>query len=87
VLRKLREDFEIGLGRVDVTPGKPDAPEIIAAQVREAAKHLDSVRITLNPDCGFAPGSVAAVGTDEAYQKRCYEAAAARMLREEFGAC
>jgi len=83
VLRKLREDFEIGLGCVDVTPGKIDAPEIIAARVREAMKHLAAERITLNPDCGFAPGSGAAVSIDEAYQKLCNEAAAAGMLREE----
>jgi 5-methyltetrahydropteroyltriglutamate--homocysteine methyltransferase len=86
VLRKLREDFEIGLGCVDVTPGKIDAPETIAARVREAMNHLDSERITLNPDCGFAPGSGAAVSIDEAYQKLCNEAAAARMLRAEQGA-
>ena len=85
VLRKLREDFEVGLGCVDVTPGKIDAPEIIAARVREAMKHLAAERITLNPDCGFAPGSGAAVSIDEAYQKLCNEAAAARMLREEQG--
>ena len=82
VLRKLREDFEIGLGCVDVTPGKIDTPETIAARVREAMKHLAAERITLNPDCGFAPGSGAVVGIDEAYQKLCNEAAAARMLRE-----
>ena len=83
VLRKLREDFEIGLGCVDVTPGRIDAPELIAARVREAARHLAAERITLNPDCGFAPGSGAAVSIDEAYQKLCNEAAAAGMLREE----
>ncbi len=41
-------------------------------------------RITLNPDCGFAPGSGAAVSIDEAYRKLCNEATAARILREEF---
>src|SRR6266516_4802347 len=86
VLRKLREDFEIGLGCVDVTPGKIDSPEIISARVREAMNHLAAERITLNPDCGFAPGSGAAVSIDEAYQKLCNAAAAARMLRKEKGA-
>ena len=83
VFRELREDFEIGLGCVDVTPGRIDPAETIADRVRQALKHLVPERITLNPDCGFAPGSGAAVSLDEAYQKLCNEAAAARILRAE----
>jgi 5-methyltetrahydropteroyltriglutamate--homocysteine methyltransferase len=83
VLRRLREDFEIGLGCVDVTPGKIDSPETIAQRVRQAAQHIAPERITLNPDCGFAPGSGAVVGIDEAYQKLRNEVAAARILRNE----
>jgi 5-methyltetrahydropteroyltriglutamate--homocysteine methyltransferase len=67
VFRELRKDFEIGLGCVDVTPGRIDAPETIAARVRAAMQYLAPERIELNPDCGFAPGSGAAVGIDEAY--------------------
>ncbi len=84
VLKQLREDFEIGLGCVDVMPGKIDSPEEIASRVRQAAAVIDPKRITLNPDCGFAPGSGAVVPIDEAYEKLRNEAAAARMLREEF---
>ena len=85
VFKQLREDFEIGLGCVSVAPGQIDSPETIAARVRQAMKFLAKERITLNPDCGFAPGSGAVVSMDEAYQKCCNEAAAARILREEFG--
>ena len=85
VFKKLRDDFEIGLGCVSVEPGKIDSPETIAARVRQAAQFLAPERITLNPDCGFAPGSGAKVDIDEAYQKICNEVAAAKMLREEFG--
>jgi len=84
VFKKLREDFEIGLGCVSVTPGQIDSPETIAARVRQATKFLDPGRIVLNPDCGFAPGSGAAVSIDEAYQKLRNEVAAANLLREEF---
>lgn len=84
VLRKLREDFEIGLGCVDVTPGQIDPADLICERVRQAARHIDPQRITLNPDCGFAPGSGAAVGIDEAYQKLQNEAEAARRLRSEY---
>lgn len=83
VFKELREDLEIGLGCVDVTPGKIDSAETIAARVRQALKFLAPERITLNPDCGFAPGSGAVVSIDEAYRKLCNEAEAARMLRAE----
>jgi 5-methyltetrahydropteroyltriglutamate--homocysteine methyltransferase len=84
VFRQLREDFEIGLGCVSVTPGQIDSPETIVARVRKATEFLAPERIVLNPDCGFAPGSGAAVSIDEAYRKLCNEVAAARMLREQF---
>ncbi len=83
VFKELREDLEIGLGCVDVTPGKIDSAQTIAARVRQALKFLAPERITLNPDCGFAPGSGAVVSMDEAYHKLCNEAEAARMLRAE----
>ena len=85
VFRELREDLEIGLGCVDVTPGKVDSAETIANRVRQALKFLAAERITLNPDCGFAPGSGAVVSIDEAFRKLCNEAEAARMLRAEQG--
>jgi 5-methyltetrahydropteroyltriglutamate--homocysteine methyltransferase len=84
VFKELREDLEIGLGCVDVTPGKIDSAETIAARVRQALKFLAPERITLNPDCGFAPGSGAVVNIDEAYRKLCNQAEAAQRLREEF---
>lgn len=84
VFRELCEDFEIGLGCVDVTPGQIDSAETIAARVRQAAEFVAPARITLNPDCGFAPGSGAVVSLDEAYRKLGHEAEAARILRTEF---
>jgi 5-methyltetrahydropteroyltriglutamate--homocysteine methyltransferase len=83
VFRDLRQDLEIGLGCVDVTPGRIDSPETIAERVRKARKFIAPDRITLNPDCGFAPGSGAVVSLDEAYKKLCNEVEAARMLRAE----
>jgi 5-methyltetrahydropteroyltriglutamate--homocysteine methyltransferase len=43
---------------------------------------LGARRITLNPDCGFAPGSAAKVDLDEVYLKLRAEVEAARILRE-----
>jgi 5-methyltetrahydropteroyltriglutamate--homocysteine methyltransferase len=83
VFSELRQDFEIGLGCLDVTPGRIDSPETIANRVRQALKFLAPERITLNPDCGFAPGSGAVVSIDEAYRKLCNQSEAAKMLRSE----
>ncbi len=80
-LAKLRPDFEIGLGCVDVTPGTIDSAATIAARVERALTRVDAARITVNPDCGFAPGSAAKVDIDEVYAKLCAEAEATRLLR------
>ena len=86
VLGKLRQELEIGLGCVDVTPGKIDSVETIMARVERALEYLPPERITLNPDCGFAPGSGAEVSLDEAYAKLCNQTEAARLLRAKLGA-
>ena len=80
-LARLRGDFELGLGVVDVTPGEKQTPEQIVARVDRALQRIDAQRITLNPDCGFAPGAAARVDLDEVYLKLCAEAQAARLLR------
>ncbi len=85
VLRELPEDKEIGVGCVDVRSEHVDTPEEIAGRVEEAMKYIPRERITLNPDCGFAPGSAAEIPLDEAYQKLKNEATAAARLRERFG--
>jgi 5-methyltetrahydropteroyltriglutamate--homocysteine methyltransferase len=84
VFRELRDDVEIGLGCVSCQPGQVDSPETIVGRVEQALRHLDPARITLNPDCGFAPGSAADVDIDEVYQKLKNEVEAARRLRERY---
>ena len=65
-----------------VEPGTIDTVETIVDRVERALAHVAPERITLNPDCGFAPGSDARVGLDEVYSKLCNEVAAAKVLRE-----
>jgi 5-methyltetrahydropteroyltriglutamate--homocysteine methyltransferase len=84
VFRDLREDFEIGLGCVNCQPGVIDSTNTIVERVRTALKYVAPERITLNPDCGFAPGSAAVVSIDEVYEKLKNEVAAAARLRDEF---
>jgi len=85
VFEKLREDIEIGLGCVSTQPGVVDSPEVIVARVEQAMRYLAPQRITLNPDCGFAPGSAAQVNIDEVYVKLRHEVEAARRLRDRYG--
>jgi 5-methyltetrahydropteroyltriglutamate--homocysteine methyltransferase len=80
----LRDDFEIGLGCVGTEPGVVDTVEQIVGRVEQALQHLAADRITLNPDCGFAPGSAAVVSTDEVYRKLKNQAEAARRLRDRY---
>jgi 5-methyltetrahydropteroyltriglutamate--homocysteine methyltransferase len=81
VLRALPEDRLIGLGCVDVRGEQIDTVETIASRVDEARKYVDDARLSLNPDCGFAPGLAAAIPIDEAYAKLKQEAQAAALLR------
>ena len=85
VFGKLRDDFEVGLGCVNCQPGEIDSAEAIVNRVETALEYLAPERITLNPDCGFAPGSAAVVSLDEVYVKLQNEVEAARRLREKYG--
>ncbi|MFW6039327.1 MAG: hypothetical protein ACOC9P_02495 [bacterium] len=85
IFEQLRPDLEIGLGCVTTTPGQIDTADAIVQRVEQALQYLAPERITLNPDCGFAPGSAAKVDIDEVYQKLCHEAEAARQLRQRHG--
>jgi 5-methyltetrahydropteroyltriglutamate--homocysteine methyltransferase len=85
IFEMLRPDFEIGLGCVSTTPGQIDSTQAIVERVEKALHYLSADRITLNPDCGFAPGSAAKVDLDEVYEKLQHEAEASRILRERHG--
>src|SRR5262245_42922704 len=85
VLRDLPADRQIGLGCVDCRGEHIDTPEEIVARVDRALAYVASERLTLHPDCGFAPGSAADIPIDEAYQKLCNEVEAARVLRARYG--
>lgn len=85
VFQRLPEHIEIGLGCVSCQPGQIDSVEQIVDRVEVALKYVAPARITLNPDCGFAPGSAAEVSLDEVYTKLKNEVAAAQVLRERHG--
>jgi 5-methyltetrahydropteroyltriglutamate--homocysteine methyltransferase len=82
VLRELPETVKVGLGCVDVRFPEIDTPELIVERVEKALAHVAPGRISLNPDCGFAPGKDHEVPLEEAYAKLKNLGLAARRLRE-----
>jgi 5-methyltetrahydropteroyltriglutamate--homocysteine methyltransferase len=86
ILRELPAHVQIGLGCVDVRFPEIDQPEAIVERVEKALAHVAPERITLNPDCGFAPGKDHEIPLEEAYAKLKSEALAAKQLREKYAA-
>ena len=83
VLENFPEEMELGLGCVDVRAAEIPDPDQIVGMVKEACRYVDEERITLNPDCGFAPSHTNPIPTDEAYLKLRAMAEAAQRLRNE----
>src|SRR6185503_14923652 len=69
VLRELPPHVKIGLGCVDVRFPEIDSADCIAERVEKALLHVAPPRISLNPDCGFAPGKDHEIPLEEAYAK------------------
>ncbi len=84
VLSTLRQDFDIALGCLSVHHGLIDAPELILDRAKEALKYIDTRRLSLTPDCGFAPSATAIVSLDEVYEKLCNLSIAAKQLRSMY---
>ncbi|MFP6768536.1 MAG: cobalamin-independent methionine synthase II family protein [Planctomycetaceae bacterium] len=82
ILADLPQEVKIGLGCVDVRFPEIETAETIAERVERAMEHVDADRLTLNPDCGFAPGKDHEVPLDESYEKLKSLAAAAQLLRD-----
>jgi len=75
--------LRLGLGCVDVRcPGAEDVDTIVT-RARQALVHVPAARLTLNPDCGFAPSSGNPIPLDEPYAKLKVLARAAVQLRAD----
>ena len=85
VLRDFPEDKVLGLGVIDHTDSHVETPEEVVARVERAMEFVPKERITLNPDCGFAPSSANPMDLDEAYLKLRAMCEGARLLRERHG--
>ncbi|HAA70116.1 MAG: hypothetical protein CMJ70_23970 [Planctomycetaceae bacterium] len=83
ILSELPASCLIGLGCVDVRFPEIESSEQIVQRVHGALEHVAPERLTLNPDCGFAPGKDHDVPLDEAYEKLKCLGLAAKQLRSE----
>jgi 5-methyltetrahydropteroyltriglutamate--homocysteine methyltransferase len=83
VLAGLPERLRLGFGCLDVRCAEREPAEVIVGRVRQALRHVPAARLTLNPDCGFAPSGTNPIPLDEAYAKLRALAEAARRLRAE----
>lgn len=82
-LAELPEDRSIALGCVGCRNAHVDTPEEIVARVENAMKYVEKERISLTPDCGFAPAMSSPIPLDEPYIKLKNQVEAARILREK----
>jgi len=71
----------LGLGCIDHCERRVERPEEVVARVEAAFRYVEPARITLHPDCGFAPSVQNPMDLDEAYGKLRVMCAAAAALR------
>ena len=84
-LRRFPEDKVLGLGVIDHTDVHVETPQEVAARAQRAMEYVSMERISLNPDCGFAPSSTNPMDLDEAYLKLSAMCRGASLLREQYG--
>jgi 5-methyltetrahydropteroyltriglutamate--homocysteine methyltransferase len=84
-LRLLPDHLKVGMGVVDVRRERPTTVEEITGKVERALHFIEADRISLNPDCGFAPDAFEPPTIDEAFEKLRNLATASRILRERHG--
>jgi 5-methyltetrahydropteroyltriglutamate--homocysteine methyltransferase len=83
VLANLPPQLRLGFGCLDVRTAEAETAEGIVARVRQALRFVSADRLTLTPDCGFAPSGSNPIPLDEPYAKLAALAEAARRLRAE----
>ncbi|MFP6567801.1 MAG: cobalamin-independent methionine synthase II family protein [Dehalococcoidia bacterium] len=83
-LKNFPTDKILGLGAIDHTDQNVEIPEIVIQRVENALQYVPAERITLNPDCGFAPSSANPMDLDESYLKLTAMCQAAQILKDRF---
>jgi 5-methyltetrahydropteroyltriglutamate--homocysteine methyltransferase len=83
VLADLPAHLRLGFGCLDVRCAEIESPDTIVGRVRQALRYVPAERLSLNPDCGFAPSGNNPIPLDEPYAKLKALAQAAAQLRAE----
>ncbi len=83
-LARFPKHVRLGLGCIDHCERRVESPEEVVARVEGALRYVDKERITLHPDCGFAPSVQNPMDLDEAYLKLKSLCAAAELLRARY---
>jgi 5-methyltetrahydropteroyltriglutamate--homocysteine methyltransferase len=83
-LALLPRGVRLGMGVIDVRRETMPVLDEVAALASRAVEVLGPDRISLNPDCGFAPGAAEPPTIDEAFGKLKLLSAAAAVLRERY---
>lgn len=84
-LARFPENVRLGFGCIDHCDRHVEQVGQVIARVENAMQYVDKSRITLHPDCGFAPSAQNPMDLDEAYLKLKTLSQAADRLREQFG--
>jgi 5-methyltetrahydropteroyltriglutamate--homocysteine methyltransferase len=84
-LSKFPDGVRLGLGCVDHCDRRVETPQVVVDRVERAMRYIDRDRITLHPDCGFAPSVQNPMDLDEACQKLKAMCEAAAILRSRYG--
>jgi 5-methyltetrahydropteroyltriglutamate--homocysteine methyltransferase len=53
LLKQYPFPFELGVGVIDVKSAQVEAPELVAARIRQVLDYLPPERVFVNPDCGL----------------------------------
>ena len=82
-LKGFPDEKVLGMGLIDVLSREVDKPDVLIGRVKSMQRFVDSSRLILNPDCGFAPAHNNPISLDEAYLKLRSVSAAATQLRAD----
>ena len=84
-LAQFPDRVRLGLGCIDHCDSSVETTDVVVGRVEGAMRYVDKNRITLNPDCGFAPSAQNPLDLDEAYAKLKVMCEAAEELRDKHG--
>ena len=75
------QNVRLGFGCIDHCDRDVETPQVVVDRVDGALRYVDQERITLHPDCGFAPSVQNPMDLDESYLKLKAMCEAAELLR------